>query len=150
MLKTFAVIFGVIFLLIGVFGFIPDLTPEGELFGYFLVNTPHNLIHLVTGIIFIWVGAASPLASKVFFQIFGVIYGVLGIVGFFHPSEYIFGLIANNVAGTWLHVILALIFLWIGFGAKVKKKKIHAHHVPHSHHPHHSDHSRHSHHYHQK
>jgi len=123
MLKAFAVILGVLFLLGGVLGFIPDTSPEGKLFGYFLTNWVLNLIYIVTGIIFIWVGTASARASKFFFQIFGVIYAILTILGFFHLHEPIFTVIANNFADVWLHLLMAVILLWIGFGLKVSTKK---------------------------
>jgi Domain of unknown function (DUF4383) len=61
--RYFALIYGVVFLLAGIAGFIPDLVtpPEaapdlaitassGHLFGLFPVNLLHNLVHLAFGI----------------------------------------------------------------------------------------------------
>ncbi|MES2272808.1 MAG: DUF4383 domain-containing protein [Chlamydiota bacterium] len=125
MLKIIAMVFGVIFFLIGVLGFFPALTPNGELLGIFHVNAAHNMVHLATGIISFWVGITSGHAAKIFFQIFGVIYGLVAILGFFYGDQPIFGLIANNMADAWLHVAVSAIALYLGFGMKQK-----------SHHPH--------------
>jgi predicted Kef-type K+ transport protein len=49
------------------------------LLGLFAVNGMHNLIHLATGIVALIVGFASDSASKIFFQIFGVIYALAAL-----------------------------------------------------------------------
>ena len=52
------------------------------------------------------------------FRIFGVIYALVAILGFMTPSGMLLGMISNNVADTWLHVILAVAMLFLGFVAK--------------------------------
>ena len=51
MVRTLAVIFGILFVAAAVLGTMPVYTPEGNLFSLFCINPVHNLIHLVTGII---------------------------------------------------------------------------------------------------
>src|SRR5438132_3618228 len=47
MIKTAALLFGIVFLLIGILGFVPAVTPDnGMLLGIFHVNTAHNIVHL--------------------------------------------------------------------------------------------------------
>lgn len=116
MLKTIAIIFGVLFLLIGVLGFIPAASPNGNLFGIFHVNTGHNIIPLIVGIIALWVGFTSEHASHIFFRVFGIIFGILTILGFIYGDRDILGYIANNTANNILHLIFAAIFLYLGFG----------------------------------
>jgi hypothetical protein len=118
MLKTIAIIFGVIMLGIGVLGFFPQFTPRDMLLGIFHVNNIHNLIHIATGVVAILCGLYSFPASRVYFQAFGIIYGVVAILGFFYGDRPILGLIANNMADTWLHVAIAAIALYLGFGYK--------------------------------
>jgi hypothetical protein len=118
MLKRIAVIFGVVFVLVGVLGFIPAVTPGGKLLGLFDVNTVHNLVHLATGVVGIAVGMASEQASKLFFQVFGVIYALVAIAGFFYGDKPLLGLVANNTADAGLHVIIAAVALYLGFGMK--------------------------------
>lgn len=115
--KKLAMLFGAIFALIGILGFIPGITSsDGMLFGIFQVDTIHNLIHLVTGLIGLWLGSSSDSGSKSWFQIFGIVYGIVAILGFVYGGDKILGFLINNVADTWLHLVLAAVLLAIGFG----------------------------------
>jgi hypothetical protein len=123
MLKTIAIIYGIVFLIIGILGFLPTISPEQHLIGIFRINAAHNIVHLLTGIIAIGVGLKDARASSIFFRIFGVIYLIVAILGFYYVNEPIFGIIANNMADAWLHVLIAIVTLYLGFGVKVKAKK---------------------------
>lgn len=116
MLKTSAIIFGIVMLIVGILGFIPQFTPHGLLFGLFHVNAEHNWIHILTGIVSILCGLTSEHASRLYFQIFGIIYALVAILGFFYGDRPILGLIANNLADAVLHVIIAIFALYLGFG----------------------------------
>jgi hypothetical protein len=116
MLKTFAITFGVIMLIVGVLGFVPQALPDGRnLLGLFHVNTAHNLIHLSTGLAAIVCGFLSEYASRLYFQIFGVIYGLVALLGFYYMDAPILGLIANNLANNFLHLAIAAFALYLGF-----------------------------------
>lgn len=115
MLKTFAIVFGIIMLVIGALGFMPEANPNGLLFGLFHVNFEHNLIHLATGVISLICGFASEHASRLFFKIFGIIYSLVAILGFYYGDRPIFGIIANNIPDAFLHVVIAVIALYLGF-----------------------------------
>lgn len=116
MLKTAALIFGIIMLLVGILGFIPQATPGGMLLGIFHVNDVHNWIHILTGVVSILCGINSEHASRLFFQIFGIIYGIVAILGFFYGNHPILGIVANNLADAILHVVIAAVALYLGFG----------------------------------
>ena len=119
-LKTIAVIFGVIFVAVGALGWIPAVNPGGKLLGLFDVNMAHNLVHLATGIVAIVVGMMSDKASKLFFQVFGVIYALVAVLGFFSGDQPLLGIVNNNAADTWLHVVIAVVALYLGFGMKTE------------------------------
>ena len=93
----------------------PALNPEGKLLGLFAVNGMHNIIHLATGIVALIVGFTSDSASKIFFQIFGVIYALVAVLGFVQGDQMLLGMVSNNAADTWLHVVIALLALYLGF-----------------------------------
>jgi hypothetical protein len=116
MLKTFAIIFGLILLIIGIAGFVPSLNPRGLLLGIFHVNLAHNILHLATGLIAILCGFASLEVARIYFQIFGVLYALVALLGFYFGNKDILGILANNHADNWLHVIIAVICLYLGFG----------------------------------
>jgi hypothetical protein len=119
-LKRIAVIFGVIFVVVGVLGWVPPLNPGGKLLGIFDVNVAHNVVHLATGIIAIIVGMMSDKASKTFFQIFGVIYALVAVLGFFMGNQPLLGIVSNNAADSVLHVVIAVVALYLGFGMKAE------------------------------
>lgn len=115
MLQRAAVVFGVVFLIVGVLGFIPLLTPGGRLLGLFEVDAWHNAVHLLTGAIGVAVGWMSERGSQLFFQIFGVLYGLLAVLGFFYADQPLLGFIAHNQADVGLHLVIALVALYLGF-----------------------------------
>ena len=121
-LQKLAGVFGVIFIVVAVLGFITPggmamaMDPNGGvLLGMFPVNLLHNIVHLLFGI---WGLAASRSwsGSKSFFTIAGFIYVVLTCVGFLSPSG--FGLVPLGGADIWLHAVLAIAMLGIGLTAK--------------------------------
>ena len=118
MLKKIAIAFGIVFVVVGILGFVPAVSPNGRLLGYFEINTAHNLVHLATGVVALIVGFAGERASRLFFQVFGVIYALVAVLGFVTPDKPLLGIVANNPADTWLHVLIAIVALYIGFAMK--------------------------------
>jgi hypothetical protein len=118
MLRTLSKLFGVVLLAIGIMGFISGLTPDDELLGIFHVDTLHNVIHLASGAVALWAGYTSRKASRMYFQVFGLVYALVAILGFMAGDEDILGLLANNMADNWLHVAIAGSALFLGFGSK--------------------------------
>lgn len=119
-IRECAKIFGVVFLLIGVLGFVPGINHNGQLLGIFEVNLWHNLVHVFTGFISYFAGRTSIKASKLFFQIFGVVYLSIGLLGFGYQNAMMFGFLANNLADAFLHTGIGLVSLYFGFLYKQK------------------------------
>jgi hypothetical protein len=116
MVKTAAVLFGIVFLLIGILGFVPAVTKDEMLLGIFHVNTAHNVVHLLSGAVALFAGLTSVGASRVYFKIFGLVYAAVAVMGFLNPGDtMLLGLISNNMAVTWLHVGIAAVSLLLGF-----------------------------------
>jgi uncharacterized membrane protein HdeD (DUF308 family) len=77
MAKTFATVLGVIFMLVGIIGFI-----NHDFLGMHLSNA-HNWIHLISGIVALYFGTATDLrAARNFDYTFGALYLLLGLFGF--------------------------------------------------------------------
>lgn len=117
MVRILAVLFGIAFIFAGVagYGVLPQFVENGLLLGYFEVNSLHNLIHIVTGVIAI-MAATSFRLSKLFFIVFGLIYAVAAGLGFWlHGDLY---MTHFNMADNYLHAVIAIIALLIGFSAK--------------------------------
>ena len=125
MVKSAAILFGVVFLLIGILGYVPATTPaNGMLLRIFHVNTAHNIVHLASGVVFLLCGIAGAGPSQTFFKIFGIIYGLVAVLGFYYGDNALLGIVANNTADTWLHVVLAVVMLSLGFGASGSKAAV--------------------------
>jgi hypothetical protein len=112
-MKTAALVFGVTFLLIGALGFVPALTPNNMLLGIFHVNEFHNIVHIASGVIAL-LCATRVSAARIYFQVFGIVYGLVAILGLFVGHDYIMGVLANNMADVILHFAIAAVSLYMG------------------------------------
>ena len=115
MLQLAAILFGLVFLLVGVLGFVPGVTTNHMLFGIFHVNGAHNVVHLLSGLVALLAGTAGAGSSRTFFRVFGALYGAVAVLGFIVGNGPIFGLISNNPAVTWLHVGISAVALALGY-----------------------------------
>lgn len=116
MAKTICTLLGVVFILVGLIGF-----AKHDLLGAHL-STAHNVIHLVSGAIALFLGLKGSLsAAKMFCIVFGAVYLLLGIVGFLLGTGdgKIFAVLPGTLElGTMdhiIHVALGIIFLAGGF-----------------------------------
>ena len=66
------------------------------------------------------IGAYSGLGPSLALKIVGVIYGIVAVLGFV-MGDMVFG-IAMNMADHWLHVVLAIVILYAGFGLPAETK----------------------------
>jgi hypothetical protein len=110
--KTAALIIGVVFVLVGILGFFPN--PLVSATGLFAVDTAHNLVHIVSGVL-ILAGAYSGMGAALTLKIFGIVYGLVALLGFFMGGPSLLGLIQVNHADHWLHAALAIVILAAGF-----------------------------------
>lgn len=125
-LRTFSLVFGIVFLAIGVLGFVPGFLQAhdnpavhvdgglGLLFGLFPVNWLHNLVHIAFGA---WgLGAArSSSAGRIYAKSVAVIYAVLTLMGLLPFLNTTFGLIPIYGNDIWLHALLAAVAAYFGF-----------------------------------
>ncbi len=117
MAKKLAMIFGVVFVLVGLLGFINNPIVGAE--GIFNTNMLHNIAHLLIGIVLILV-AKKESTAVLWMKIFGAVYLLLAVLGFMVVSkggDMILNLVAVNAADNWLHVVLGVVLLIVGFMA---------------------------------
>lgn len=122
MLRKVALIFGIVFILVGILGFVTAGgmgmsadPPAAMLLGLFPVNLIHNAVHIGIGA---WGLAASRswAGSRNFMRVGGVIYIVLALLGFVAPTTFGFIPIGGN--DIYLHAVLGIVMAGIGFTAK--------------------------------
>jgi hypothetical protein len=108
---SIAWVFAASFYAAAAIGFIPNplLGPDG----LFMANPAHNLFHLLTGVGFTLVALAGSKASVVFMQAFGVLYALLGVIGFLATglggAGYLLGLVHINTLDNFLHLGLGAV-----------------------------------------
>lgn len=138
--RYFALVYGIVFLLVGIAGFIPALVtgPEGaatgeaaegaadaavamehgRLFGLFAINPLHNIVHIAFGI---WGLAAYYRgfgAARLYARAVAVIYAVLGVVGLIPGLNTLWGLVPLYGHDVWLHFVLAAVAAYFGWGMR--------------------------------
>ncbi len=83
MAKTIATVMGILFLLVGLLGLLGIDNPLG-----FHLSVAHDLIHIVTGAVSLYLGLRGTLsAARLFCIAFGGFYVLLGIAGFVFGSD---------------------------------------------------------------
>ena len=127
--RRFAMILGVVFVLVGVLAFIPGLNRadpvgaptltvtgpgHGYLLGLFHVNVLHNLVHVIFGILGI-VMARNAVNAVLYCRIVAVAYGLLTIMGIVPGLNTTFGLIPIHGANVLLHAFIAIAATYYGF-----------------------------------
>jgi uncharacterized protein DUF4383 len=118
MAKTVATLVGVVFILVGIVGFFSP-----NLLGAHL-GKAHNLVHLVSGAASLYLGMKGSLsAARQFCIIFGIVYGLLGVGGYFLGAgpDHMLDLTKYLMLGTRdhiIHILIGVIYLIGGFGTK--------------------------------
>jgi hypothetical protein len=123
--QSAALAVSIVFLLIGVLGFVPGITTgydqlnfaghgsDALLLGLFNVSVLHNLVHLLFGI----VGLAmtrTPVGSRQFLIYGGAVYAVLFVYGLLVGHESPANFVPLNTADNWLHLVLAAGMIGLG------------------------------------
>ncbi len=123
--QRFAQIFGAIYVLVGILGFIPGITTNyddlsfaghhsgAELLGIFQVSVLHNLIHVAYGVAGLAL-APKPRAAALYLLVGGVGYALVWLYGVLvdHDSEANF--VPLNSADNWVHFVLAVAMIALG------------------------------------
>ncbi len=112
MAKRIATLLGAVFILVGIVGFFSH-----DLLGAHL-STIHNVIHLVSGALALYFGLKATLAqAKLFCLIFGIVYGLLGVVGYLvgdPDNDRMFKVFEGLSLGRMdhiIHILLGVLFL---------------------------------------
>ena len=127
---TMAMIFGVVFALVGVLGFFPSPPPPGApplsvehghglALGLFPINTLHNLVHLLFGVLGVAASRGVLMSARGYFQLVAAAYALLVILGLLPATQTTFGLIPIWGNDVWLHAVIAAAAAYFGFAAPV-------------------------------
>ena len=110
--KTAALIIGFLFIAVGLLGFTsnPIIGPQDAVFH---ADTVHNMVHLVSGALFVLVALAAPASAGMFLRIFGAVYFLLGVIGLISIGSsgmgQLLGFLHVNGADNFLHIALGIV-----------------------------------------
>jgi hypothetical protein len=116
---------GVVFLLVGILGFIPGITTNyhlmsfaghdsgAMLLGLFQVSVLHNIVHLLYGIAGLAL-ARSVSGARNYMIWGGVVYLVLWLYGLLINHESGANFVPVNTADDWLHFVLGVAMIALG------------------------------------
>jgi hypothetical protein len=122
--RTAALVFAVVFAVVGILGFMPSPPPidapaltvehgHGMLLGMFPINTLHNIVHLTFAVL--GLAAWSSGHARGYFQLLAVSYAVLAVMGLSAATNTTFGLIPIWGADVYLHGAIAIGAFYFGF-----------------------------------
>lgn len=123
--QTAALVVAIVFLLVGVLGFIPGITSdygtmsfaghhsEAKLLGVFQVSVLHNIVHLLFGLAGLAMARSIP-GARTYLIGGGAVYLVLWLYGLVVGQESSANFVPVNPADDWLHLFLGLGMIALG------------------------------------
>jgi hypothetical protein len=133
-----SLIVGIVFLLVGLAGFIPGLTTAMEtmqfagsasgalLLGIFQVSILHNIVHLLFGVAGV-AFARTASGARNYLVWGGAIYLVLWLYGVIFAGDNPGNFVPINSADNWLHLVLGLGMIALGVLLGRNRERAHAH-----------------------
>jgi hypothetical protein len=126
--QKLAWLFGVVFLLVGILGFIPGITEdapgsfsgensEGSLFGAFQTSVLHNIAHLAFGLGIL--AARKHATALTYLLVSGIAYTGLFLIGILGQMDWL----PADDTDDWLHLGLAVLLLGAWFVAKKEEEE---------------------------
>jgi hypothetical protein len=129
--QTLALAFGVVFLLVGILGFIPGITDDapgsfagedsdGSLLGIFQTSVLHNLAHLAFGIGIL--AARRHATALTYLLVGGVAYLGLFLLGILGLMDWL----PADDTDDWLHLVLGVALLggWYAGKREVEDRRV--------------------------
>jgi hypothetical protein len=120
-----ALLVGIIFLVVGVAGFVPGLTSQmsgmqmaghgsnAMLLGVFQISVLHNIVHLAFGVIGL-IAARSARGARGYLIWGGVVYLVILAYGLIFSGATAANFVPLNTADNWLHAVLGIGMILLG------------------------------------
>ena len=119
--QSLAALVGLVFLLVGILGFIPGITTHysdlsfaghdsgAKLLGIFQTSVLHNIIHIAFGVGILM--AKTPEGARTYLIGGGVAYLAVWLIGVIGGL----GWLPVNAADNWLHIVLGVGMIALGF-----------------------------------
>lgn len=127
MAKTICTLLGVVFLLVGLLGFVAGGSMSNLTYAH--LSPAHNIVHILSGAVALYLGLkGSYSAARTFCLVFGAVYLLLGVVGYVAggagtpsagvpgpASDHMLHVLPGNLelgsGDHGIHVLLGILFL---------------------------------------
>ena len=120
--KTAAIVIGLAFLAVGLLGFVSNPIVGDSPDAIFHADKVHNIVHIVSGALFLLIAIAAPASASAFLKIFGIVYLGLGIYGMATMGsaemKELLGFLHVNKADNYLHIGLGIVIFLAGLGRR--------------------------------
>ncbi len=125
LVRTAALAVAIVFLLVGVLGFIPGITSDygsmtfaghdsqAKLLGIFQVSVLHNIVHLLFGAVGLAL-ARTATGARSYLIGGGAVYLVLWLYGLVIDQGSAANFVPVNTADNWLHLLLGIGMIALG------------------------------------
>lgn len=114
--KTAALVIGFIFLAVGLLGYVDNPIIGDSEDVIFHADNVHNMVHIISGALFVLIALASPSFARTFLIIFGIVYLAIGIIGLVNMETgqdmgQVLGFLHVNTNDNYLHIGLGIAIL---------------------------------------
>lgn len=106
-MKIISYIIGIIVTLAGIIGFFSE-----SVLGILETNNIQNIVYIVLGLLLLM---AIMKGKTMLTKIIGIIFAILGILGFVTSGDAVIGLVQNTSSGNWFHLIIGIIIMLTSF-----------------------------------
>ena len=122
MAKRLTLIFGIIFILVGFLGFLPNPIVGGG--AIFAADAGHDMVHILTGIVLLAFAFLKPQSSLKSLKVFGILYLILTVFGFIliPTGGSLFGLVLLNSADHFLNLVIGVVLIILAYAFDKKEK----------------------------
>ena len=119
--QSLAALVGLVFLLVGILGFIPGITSHysdlafaghdssAKLLGIFQTSVLHNIVHIAFGVGILM--AKTPEGARTYLIGGGIAYLAVWLIGVIGGLDWL----PVNAADNWLHIVLGVGMIALGF-----------------------------------
>ncbi len=120
--KTAALVIGIVFIAVGLLGFIDNPIIGASHDAIFHADSFHNGVHIGSGVLFVLIALAAPSIASTVMILFGIVYLLLGVAGLISYGTdgfgKVLGILHVNGADNLLHVGLGLLILIAGVATR--------------------------------
>lgn len=124
--KSLALIIGVIFIAVGLLGFIENPIVGTSENAIFHADQTHNIVHIVSGVLFVLIALAAPGAAAGLMILFGLVYLGLGILGLVTMGKEgmgtLLGFLHVNGNDNYLHIGLGVVIFLAGIATRSRTR----------------------------